>query len=354
MKNILKLTIIGLMAFGINACDPNEDIYDELPNNDSTIIANLNKLPVMDNYTLTDDDYALSSNESVANYKNFSASDPASEYLPEVINSLFLQELGAETNITYNYYERFRLRDTLAVDNTTASSMEELNTYLTTNYPDALRTNFVALTYNWGSESKTNAFFCMGTKWIIAYKLQDADYTGLALDSLFFTNKNIAIERIPIYLNTLNIDEVAYMYANEGDEAFIVYSLKEGDADATFEVLRLKKTSSEWVVLGSTIEKSSSLSCGNNGWSFVPPIDFIETTKDHNREYTLTDADYELVGNGQYHNFDDPTTVVSKISTILKANFEDIEYGDVFLVNYDFYSGGAQELSIKLEAVEKN
>ncbi len=63
-------------------------------------------------------------------------------------------------------------------------------------------------------------------------------------------------------------------------------------------------------------------------------------------EYTLTNSDYELVGNGKYHNFDvrtgksesDPLVILSKLNTILDNNFEYKE-GDAIEVTFAIYDG---------------
>lgn len=57
-------------------------------------------------YTLTDDDYELSSNDAVATYKNFSASALPAEYLPEILNKKFVGEDAQEMLVTYDFYER--------------------------------------------------------------------------------------------------------------------------------------------------------------------------------------------------------------------------------------------------------
>ena len=62
--------------------------------------------------------------------------------------------------------------------------------------------------------------------------------------------------------------------------------------------------------------------------------------------YTLVNADYELVGNKKYHNFDvrtgksesDPLVILSKLNTILDKNFEYKE-GDAIQITFTIYDG---------------
>ena len=360
----------------MNACEPNKDIYDELPNNDSLRLANLDKVPADSEYTLTDDDYELSSNESVANYKNFSESAPVADYLPEIINELFLTDPGAELQVTYNYYQSLYLNDTIAdyeLDSADYSSsyynfdnFNGLYLFLNSNYPDAGKGDLITLTYAWYfgggvTDTVSNTFVNLGDdEWTYAYALESADYTAMGQSYPNFGDEDDAEFRVPIYLQGLNTDYVEYQYAQEGDVVYILYNLYSGGL--TQEILKLVKSTSGWDIIGSVTEQTASMTSSSAAWSFVPPIEFVETTATHTREYTLTNADYALVGNGTYYNFDvrpganeeSLDVRIEKISTILKANFADLAIGDIFLVHYDIYDGSADTWDITLEAVEKN
>ena len=66
-----------------------------------------------------------------------------------------------------------------------------------------------------------------------------------------------------------------------------------------------------------------------------------------------------MVGNGKYGNFDvregadeeDVAVRIEKISTILKANFNDLAVGDIFEVTYKVYTGSSDTWTINLEVV---
>lgn len=74
--------------------------------------------------------------------------------------------------------------------------------------------------------------------------------------------------------------------------------------------------------------------------------------------YTLTDQDYELVGNGKYDNFDvrssgyesDPLVILRKLNQILDANFTYVE-SDVIKVTFAIYDGaqGTDEWDLYVE-----
>ena len=104
-KLIYILAILGIV---FNACNPMEDILDEIDANQAK--ENVKALFLKDRpnapaeYTLTAEDYKLSSNQSVSNYKNFSSSALPKDYLPEILNQKFSGENAQSMMVTYNFY----------------------------------------------------------------------------------------------------------------------------------------------------------------------------------------------------------------------------------------------------------
>lgn len=108
MKNIF-LFLIGLGVF-VAACNPMEDIDKEIDKKKEEIFKKdtfkLNRDIAPDAYTLTDEDYEMSSNEDIAKYKNFSAYALPKDFLPEILNKKFTAENAFAMMVTYQYYER--------------------------------------------------------------------------------------------------------------------------------------------------------------------------------------------------------------------------------------------------------
>jgi hypothetical protein len=109
MKKILFLAILAIGLI-FTACDPMHDINSELDdafegNNEKALFLK-DKAIAPDAYMLADEDYELSSNESVSKYKNFSSYDPANENLPEILNQLFSADDAQSMMVTYNYYSK--------------------------------------------------------------------------------------------------------------------------------------------------------------------------------------------------------------------------------------------------------
>lgn len=109
MKKILFLFIAAL-ALNFTACDPMSDINDDIDkkqeakDRDDLYLSGLEVAP--EAYTLTDEDYELSSNEDVAQYKNFSKYALPKDNLPEILNQKFSGEDAQSMMVTYDYYER--------------------------------------------------------------------------------------------------------------------------------------------------------------------------------------------------------------------------------------------------------
>ncbi|MFO7864762.1 MAG: hypothetical protein R6U85_12225, partial [Salinivirgaceae bacterium] len=227
MKNILKLLAIGFFAFGVSACDPMDDVYDDLPNNDADILENLNKVPAVANYTLADVDYEYSSNDSIANNKYFFEEAPATEYLAEIINEIFLADVGAETSVTYNYhypldtvtkeYEHYEV-DSSEYGNSyyNFSNHSKLYDLLKTKYPNAKRADLAELTYAWRSggttDTVTSTFACLEPdEWTITYKLASDDYLNMEQNYPNFSNTDDPKRYVPIFIETLSEYQYAYL-----------------------------------------------------------------------------------------------------------------------------------------------
>lgn len=107
-----KILLIATLAIGVifNACNPMQDINDDIDkkldkeDEKALFLKDLQVAP--EAYTLTDEDYTLSSNEDVSKYKNFSKYVLPKDYLPEILNQLFSGEDAQSMSVTYNYYDK--------------------------------------------------------------------------------------------------------------------------------------------------------------------------------------------------------------------------------------------------------
>lgn len=192
------------------------------------------------------------------------------------------------------------------------------------------------------TDSKGMYFTFNGTKWVPStgvYYMSVSDYDSMGTASgqpgryNNFDNNIQPNNYIPAFL-TLNKP-----YAQEGDLLIVMYKYYAGTTTT--------KGNAYSVVNGAWKASSPSLKFGHDGTSWVP---------DNTIKYVLTSADYALVGNGYYNNFDvragkaEETVEVrlDKINTILLNNFPGAAEGQKFQVFYNVYSGAAEVWNMKV------
>ena len=384
-----------IMAFIFASCEsPMKDIYDDLDkqdaDNDKYAQNYVGKALAGTAYTLTDDDYKLSANENVANYKNFSSSAPAEENLAEILDQIFYAAVTAEMTVTFNYYEgmpdylpsgavesyELETADYDAMgedsgepgryDNFSSSTPPEdyLPDFMATKYPDAVNGDGYFITYDYysgGVSARSDYYEFDGTTWAAtsipnSYILTGDDYDSMGDPGAYdnFSSGAKPEDYLPTFLS------IRFPYAVEGDTKIPVYKYYAGGGVTETRMDEYKFDGSVWTKTVSVVQKSLLFAYDGLNWAFVPPIKFVETTKAFTVEYTVTPADFDLVGNGKYNNFDiragkgeeSIDVRIAKITTILKANF-DVALGDVYSVTYAIYDGGDNTpLTIVLEAVE--
>ncbi|MCF6358413.1 MAG: hypothetical protein L3J54_11460 [Draconibacterium sp.] len=109
MKKILFIATLAIVVV-FNACTPMQEINDEIDkliaDDDKTAIFLKDRAIAPAAYTLTDEDYELSSNESVSKYKSFSKYALPKDYLPEILNIKFSADDAQSMVVTYAFYSK--------------------------------------------------------------------------------------------------------------------------------------------------------------------------------------------------------------------------------------------------------
>ena len=120
MKKFALINSIIALMFLVSSCEDYQQIMDELEDQKDAEkaeqLANVNKVPNVAAYTLTEEDYALSTNSDVANYKNFSASATVEEFLRPILDIKFLGTKGDQMAVSYNYYRGSNKKTTYIKD----------------------------------------------------------------------------------------------------------------------------------------------------------------------------------------------------------------------------------------------
>ncbi|WP_258097824.1 hypothetical protein [Marinoscillum pacificum] len=361
MKFTKYLTIVSLAATTLFGCEPLGDLYDEIDADETGVSADVQ-------YTLTEDDY----DDLGKSFANFDDEDEAKELIPELLSDIY-SHLGAGSIATIGYaiYDPIRVDDdveyTLTDDDYDAigESYPNLNSrgdiFKAARYvnDDPSEGDIVTINYDYyegGVSSRTSVLAYYAGQWYIAYVPSNEDYYAMGQSYTNFESRSTARARIEKLLNTS-----AYAYGEEGDyrTAVFEYTYVNSDDERQYEnfLVVYQHDGTEWVSIEDT--QYFSLNFGNDGSTWVP---------DNTIKYTLAAGDYsaiaanESLGNADaranlasYGNFNTNggywTTelIIEAIDFVLQGMHPDAEEGQKYVVTYDSYPGGLQEVSLILE-----
>ncbi|PCH76724.1 MAG: hypothetical protein COB98_05325 [Flavobacteriaceae bacterium] len=182
--------------------------------------------------------------------------------------------------------------------------------------------------------------------WVISegvYYLSAADYDSMGENYgqpgkyNNFDSSSKPDNYIPTFLNK------KYAFAQEGDALIIVYKYYSKTTPTRGNLYTV--VDGMWVGHESVV--AATLQFGHDGNLWVP---------DNTIKYTLVSADYELVGNGKYSNFDvragkdDEKEAVrlEKFNKILNKNFPNAAEAQKYLISYSVYNGSNLVWSMKV------
>ncbi len=184
-------------------------------------------------------------------------------------------------------------------------------------------------------ESYTANYTFSGGAWSLPttgyYAITDTDFADMGISN--FGSSTSADDYLPTFLN------IKFPYAKVGDELQVLYKYVSSSSGPQTRGNSFTKTGNNtWDTYKSTIDKTTGF--GHDGTVWVI---------DNTIKYTLTAADYTLVGNGNYGNFDVRTgrdeeteaSRIAKINTILLNNFPNDAEGQKYIVSYNIYNGAA-------------
>ncbi|MFT5212473.1 MAG: hypothetical protein ACI9JT_000368 [Polaribacter sp.] len=312
MKKIFYSFAILSLLF--TSCNPLEDIYDEIDAKTAIngVIGDVER-------TLSDDDYA----DLELSYGNFSSVDDAKLMLPAFITSKY-PALGvtfkadgsineaSSALITYKLFSPIKFEEYTVVDAdyaalelTSLNNSGEYNDFFDQKFPSEVKGTVIDLTF------KTEPT-------IENYTLTDDDYDFVGNGR--FNNFDIRTGRDDELIEARRVKIQTILLNNFPEAAFgVKYNVTYKAYDGS-----------------STEEYNLEVQLEEN------PTDPSKTIV-----YTLVNADYELIGNGNYNNFDirddkpeaDVQVRRAKIETILLNNYPDAVSGDFFVITYDTFDG---------------
>jgi len=351
MKKFIYL--LPVLALFFTACDPMEDINAVLDAQEQVISGEATLI-------LSDDDYdALD-----LNYGNFSSIDDAKAMIPELLSDKFpVWGEGSLATVTFKWYNPRKTEKSLTVYTVSSddysnlgftygnfSSFNQIVTFLDWKYPNPTYRMLVSLKYkyyNGSTNTLKNGFIYVNGEWNFLQGFTSDEYNAMGENYDNFTSKTTAEARIPIYLK----DYYKYETKNAGDIQGIMYNIYQKDYDdidgdgstsdktAYSYAIYYIYDGNNWSEYNNVAEET--IKFGHDGTTWVP---------DNTIKYTLTSADYALIGNDRYNNFDvragkDDESVearLAKINTILLNNFPGMAEGQKFAVSYNVYTGAAE------------
>jgi hypothetical protein len=362
-----KILFIATIAFGFFACNPMQDINDEIDksqdaeNEKAVFLKDRMVAPAA--YTLTEDDYKLSSNESVSKYKSFSKYALPKDYLPEILNQKFSGEDAQSMMVTYDFYSKPKKDYIHAYEISDEEYGEMGQSHKNFSDEDVAEALIGKLldrkVYSDEPGAEMTAKYVLFSKYETRYIKVNADGTSeeVAYD------KNAVEVTDEIYEETGNGKYKTFYTIDAALEDLAKYAIDNGTAPITYAGTVYKNyidtyvvylfSGTNWVVKQSVMPVSEELNYSLNEdditksyWWADPAI-----------KITLTADDYALYPEtSKYGNFDlrsgktpgtDHDKLIEMISGMLDANYTIVE-GQEYLVTYNYYDGSSGAANIRL------
>lgn len=363
MKKIFYSFAILSLLF--TSCNPMEDIYEEIDATETVISGEAT-------ITLTETDYTDDVEDGGLGFSfpNFSSVDDAKMVLPGFLSSKYPtwgnESLAAVTFMSYN---KKNDEKSLAVYEVTSTdytdnghgygsfdSFSDISEFLDVTYPSAENRLLVALTYeyyNGTTNTFTNGFTNNAGTWEMSTGITNDEYTSMGESLAQFSSEDEALTKIPLFAKN------KYQYNGKvvGDIEGIMYHLYVTDTQDIDEDDDIEESNvysfvtfviydgSDWSIYTNVINET--IKFGHDGTTWVP---------DNTIKYTLTSADYTLVGNGNYGNFDVrsgkdeelESVRLDKVNTILLNNFPSDLEGQKYIVTFNVYNGADTDMSLSV------
>lgn len=331
--------MVGLV---FTSCEPMEDIHERIGSDiDRTVVGQANVV-------LEGDDYAEFGDDEVEENEYFNSIEQANQLIPDYLSATYpVWGSGSIANVEVNMlnpeYTQQTVEESFEYEVTEEdyealefrfpnfSRESHISQFLDYKYPDAESGTVVELTYDYYSggstTTRTTTHVLVGDDWEEALTLERSDYIEMGESYPNFSSRADAVADLGVYLGRM------FPYAQPGDTRAVIYDLHIGGGNTIEIVETFTYNGDRWTAPNEVI--STVLQFGHNGSEWEP---------DNTIVYTLTAADYAMVGNSQYGNFnywdeDDYEEAFEKIVTILETRFPDAEPGQKFVVNFLGYAG---------------
>ena len=374
----LLFMFLGLV---FTSCEPMDDIHNEIDAEIEGKVAG-----TIDSYTLTEDDYK----EILGlDFTTFNTVEDAKELIPVVLNDVF-PSLGAESsvNVNYNLYAPKRDEKNLIVYEATDADyatygddtfpnfdeMEQVFALIEGEFGDVENRTLVSLTYDFydgGVQERNDGFLLVDGEWIFVSGFTDDEYETMGEGYDNFSNEDEAESKIPIFLE----EKFKYEPEEEGAVVPVMYKLYtddiydlDGDEDTeenkTYSFVKyFIFDGSNWEVYNNVLVQS--LQFGHDGTNWVP---------DNTIRYSLTKADFGLIGNALIDKYPGPgdnaaffgsfdvrkssdnywsdEMLLEAFNLFLNKIAPNAEIGQKYVLSYAVYNGATVTMETKLIKTE--
>jgi len=336
--------VLGLV---FTACDPMDEIHAALDAQEDVIIGEAT-------FSLSDDDY----DDLNLSYGNFSSVADAKAMIPDLLSDKYpVWGDGSLATVTFKIYNPksspsgniYALSDAdhNAITGKTYGNFDRdyhIFNYLEATYPSPSDGEFHSLRYRFyagGETTLTDGFLFENGDWTKFTGFTPDEYNAMGESYPNFSSHDEAAIKIPLALP----DIFKFAPKKAGDIVQAMYELYKGGGVTKSYVNNYVFDGSTWSKYNNVSEETVKFGHDGNVW--VP---------DNTIKYTLVQADYDLVGNGYYANFDVragkdeelESARLEKINTILLNNFPGMAEGQKFAVSYDVYSGANEVWTMKV------
>ncbi|MCJ8165791.1 hypothetical protein MKJ04_13140 [Pontibacter sp. E15-1] len=367
MKKHLYI-VASFVALLFTACDPMEEVYDEL-DEQAAYSKDIAVTLTADQYEAVEDADGVPAYVWEDNY--FASEEEAAGIIPMILNESYPQlERGSIAQVTYNKlvvpfsntfvktFSEYTVTegdyDALGFAFGNFSKYSEIVAFLEYRYPDVAEKDLVELTYTWYNGSAnpstyevTDRFFYINGNWEDAYLVSQADYESVNHTNYTFSSSDG--DNFPLYLDKFLRANI--LGATAGDVQYVSYAYYSSSSKTTSQrVTAMLYDGTRWIKLDDNVTANATIQFkkeANGTWK-----------PDLSIKYTLTGADYGFIGNAangfgtsasrdNLNAFGNINTsswsdeaIVQALAAVLKMRFPDVEAGQKIAVTYDTYPAG--------------
>lgn len=285
MKKLIYLLAAFVLVF-TTACDPMEDVYDEIGDTTQAITGEIE-------YELTDDDY----DDLDLSFGNFGSIDDAKAMIPGLLEDKYpVWGEGSLALVTFKWYNP----KPTPSENVYELSDEEHNAitgksygnfdrdyhifdYLEATYPDAEEGDFYSLRYRFwaGSESTlTDGFWFDGSEWVQFKGFTEDEYKAMGESYPNFSSHDEAEVKIPLALP----DIYKFNPQEAGTIVPVMYELYKGGGVTKSYVNNFIFDGTSWAKYNNVA--TETIQFGHDGSVWVP---------DNTINYTVTGGDISTI-----------------------------------------------------------